>query len=372
MKKNIKCSNMLILIVIFATLYFVVEKELLFLIPIIFVGVVLWLINKMSKLEMIIYGLLLVIFIIYLVFIPNYYSNYYVKNLLETKTKFFELRNKLFNFIDSNYNNKKTAAFIKYFMFNKKDAELISFMKNLKGLGIIHLFTISGFHINIFMMFFKVVFKKLKKNKRLAINLTNLMFILVYGYFLGFTVSILRILFTVCFEFFFEKTLASILSCLLNIFLFYNIILNFGFILSYGCVFSILAVQKIKCKKFVTYLLVNLICFLFALFIQLDLENQINILSPLFVFIFSPIICFLYIWFMITMFIFPIQVANDWIVNNLLTLINNIAMLGLFIKYYKETKYLIPIYYSGFLLLWNFKIKDEYDYHIKGKNYQKQ
>lgn len=371
MTKRINLANLIIFICLYVCMYFIIKKKTYMLLLIICVCIIFLVLNKVNKFEIIILIPLTLLFLFLLIFVPNQYNQYYVVRKLENNTNFFYLRDQFFKFLDNHYNQNKTVGFIKYFIFNKKTKLVNELFKDLKDIGILQLLTISGFHINIFLKIFNLIFKKLNHKKaKIASNLSGLIFVLGYGYFLSYSISILRIMFTLIFNFFFNHKLSAVLSCYLNTFIFVNIVGNFGFLLSYGCVLIIYAVSSLNLKWIYQYLLINILCFMYTIFFQLEMNEKINLLACLYSIFFSFIVTILYLWFLFSALIFPIQIVNDWLVNTIFVVASYLANSILFIKYYKEVRYIIPIYYLMFICFLNFNLKENYDCCIKRWNYQ--
>lgn len=206
--------------------------------------------------------------------------------------------------------------------------------EKVKYISILHLFVISGFHINLIMMIILWISKKIKI-KNLYAHIMGLIIILLYLYILNFPISSLRaILFlTACFinkEFLKNKfNKISILSLIMLVMFFLNpfIIFSLSFIFTFLISFGILFVVDIKNKRLKIPLII-LISYSSSVVISISINGWLNIFGIINSIIFSPIIVINYI---ISIFGFPFK-------NSL----NN---------YYIFIDYIINVFYNNSLII---------------------
>ena len=230
--------------------------------------------------------------------IPFDYNNYYLKhdikyifyaNKIERKKIFniYTIRNNLINYFDSNYSDISSQFYKSLILGYKNDLEI---KDELNMLGISHLFSISGLHI---LLIAKMLSFFLKKK---YINIILVIYVLITG----FSPSIVRASSMVILANYFKykKIEFSRLDILCFIFialLFINpyYIYDTGFELSFLISFSILISDFDKFKL----IKISLLTFSISLPITINMNNRINLLSPLynilligfFSFIFLPI-----------------------------------------------------------------------------------
>ncbi len=181
---------------------------------------------------------------------------------------------------------------------NNKNEEIISKLSNI---SIIHLFTISGFHINIVLLLFSSLFKLLKvKNKYLLMS--PYLFVLFYVIIMGIPIAATRAL---IFAFlcsmnkhFFENRFhkLNLLSLTMLILFFINpyVLFSQSFIFTFLITYAIVLVTSSKNKKRVK-LKVFVVGSLFSLFIGIVTNKEVNISLIFTTLIFTPIISFSYI-----------------------------------------------------------------------------
>ena len=230
--------------------------------------------------------------------IPFDYNNYYLKhdikyifyaNKIERKKIFniYTIRNNLINYFDSNYSDISSQFYKSLILGYKNDLEI---KDELNMLGISHLFSISGLHI---LLIAKMLSFFLKKK---YINIILVIYVLITG----FSPSIVRASSMVILANYFKykKIEFSRLDILCFIFialLFINpyYIYDTGFELSFLISFSILISDFDRFKL----IKISLLTFSISLPITINMNNRINLLSPLynilligfFSFIFLPI-----------------------------------------------------------------------------------
>lgn len=216
--------------------------------------------------------------------IPFDYNNYYLKhdikyqffaNKIEKKRSFniYYIRNNLIKYFDNNYSSISSQFYKSLLLGYKNDLEI---KDDLNILGISHLFSISGLHILIIVKLLSLFLK------RKHINI----FLIIYVFITGLSPSVLRAsLMVILANYFKYKRLEfSSLDTLSFIFIFLLLInpyyiFDTGFELSFLITASILITDFNK-KNVV--LKMSILSFLISLPLTINMNNRINILSPLF------------------------------------------------------------------------------------------
>ena len=214
--------------------------------------------------------------------IPFDYNDYYLKhdikyqffaNKIEKKNSIniYLIRNNLIKYFDNNYSKTSSSFYKSLLLGYKNDLEIKS---DLNTLGISHLFSISGLHILILVKFLSLFLKKKYIN----------IILVIYIFITGFSPSVIRASFMVILANFltykkYEFSKLDILSFIFISLLFINpyYIYDMGFELSFLITTSIIISDfdnKFKTLKY------SFLCFLMSLPLTVNMNNQINILSP--------------------------------------------------------------------------------------------
>jgi len=165
-----------------------------------------------------------------------------------------------------------------------------------KYISILHLFVISGFHINLIMVILLWVTKKIRINIIYA-NIINLILIGMYLYFLNFPISSLRA-YLFIFIHFINKvflnnkfTKINILTFIMLLMFFFNpfVIFSLSFIFTFTITFSILFVIDIK-NKWIRVGCIVLFAYLSSIMISIYINGWFNIFGIINSIIFSPIV----------------------------------------------------------------------------------
>ncbi|MDD3383188.1 MAG: DNA internalization-related competence protein ComEC/Rec2 [Bacilli bacterium] len=206
-------------------------------------------------------------------------------------------KNKIINKILSNH-DEETKKFIKMIVFGDKiDSQEL--YNDLKNLSVIHLFVISGFHINVLFIFLKKLGSKYIKN-----DILILLLIFPYIFLLGYTIPSLRAYLTICLRYISKRYLKnyldsfSIIFLLAFFFLFINPlnIKNISFILTFFASFNILLINKLKFKlTFLKPIYFSSLTYLAMLPIILYLNYEFNAFAIILNIIFSSVIPFIYL-----------------------------------------------------------------------------
>ncbi len=251
--------------------------------------------------------------------IPNtfnykkYLSNnsiFYLMNV--TKIKLIKRNNNLFYKLKDLINKKintysKTKKYLSSFILGNKSYIDPDVYSNYIFNGTVHLFSISGTHINfisglIFLILSKLRFKKLFK----YFLATFILF--VFGFIVNFSASVSRslIFFNLFylnkhFDFNISKKNVLFLTIFILIMLEPKILLNTGF--QYSCLSTYALITSVKKEKSYIFniLYSSIIVFLFCMPISLLNNFEINLLSPLNNLFFIPLI---------TIVVFPLSLLT--------------------------------------------------------------
>lgn len=207
-----------------------------------------------------------------------------------------------------NYLYKRTRylddkGYLTMLIYGKKELNPDTY-ETLTSLGVIHLFAISGLHLQIFILLLDHLFKKLKMSKRLR---TILIIILLFFYaaLINFPASILRALTLYVFLNLFKilpfkkkvnlptyqiLLISTSFLLLINPHFLYDI----GFLYSSLCTFGLLYFQNQTENKLLKALKTTLIATIWSLPISISLNYSYNLMSPFFNLIYVPFIEFIF------------------------------------------------------------------------------
>src|SRR5699024_807939 len=118
------------------------------------------------------------------------------KNLSLTKPSFYQVENlraHIFNSIDRTVNSKN-ASYLKILFFADKRDVSEEILQSYRSMGIVHLFSISGFHITYLVNLIRRLFLRLGVTQERT-NLILLVVLPIYGLLAGLGVSVFRAVF---------------------------------------------------------------------------------------------------------------------------------------------------------------------------------
>lgn len=247
----------------------------------------------------------IILFIFLFLFLSNWNDYRYIYKLINKENKFFYLRNSLFNFLNEKFSKNNLSEFIKLILFNLKTNKICPIWKDLNYLGIAYLFIISGFHLNFLFLVFNFLFLKKLKKTQIIMQFFILVF---YGYFIGYSLPILRIFLFKIFYLIYKNSKGShYLSALFLLFVFSKFSIDFGYLMTFLCVFSILEIIDFKLNKFVQIIIITFICNVLTIPIILYFSKQFNFLAIFYSLLMSPIIAIYYLWLLISFSLFWIE-----------------------------------------------------------------
>ena len=260
--------------------------------------------------------------------------------------------------------------------------------EDLRINGIVHLFAVSGLHISLFIMMFTYVLNSFKMKEKYC-DIVISIFLFFYIVITSFSASILRAslmyYFTLVNKHFFKSLFSSLDICsfsfivlvLINPYIAFNL----GFILSYMvCFVLVLSSSLIKTKNNnLQVLYMSILSNVFTLPIVININYEINILSPLinvffisftssiilpftFVLLLIPIFGFVY-KYLIDVFLLMIKFSSYFFINLDLPYFDNIYIiiyygiifLFLVFVYNKKLRILFISLYCIFLVLFSNK-----------------
>lgn len=231
----------------------------------------------------------------------NIYKVYNLKDIeiIENRLNFNIVKYKLNDYLDNNF-DEISKAFLKGLILGNKNDFDENFEKSIKENGIMHLFAISGLHVSLIIMMLEKSLRFLKiKKEETYINI----FLFFYMIITNFSPSIIRAVLMYLLTLINKNKKMNLSSldviCIVYLFLVLinpKYIYNLGFILSFLVSFFIILISPlirdistIKQSFYISFLS-NIL----TLPIIINMNNEINILSPIvnvfFIYIVSTII----------------------------------------------------------------------------------
>ncbi|MDR1991741.1 MAG: ComEC/Rec2 family competence protein [Mycoplasmataceae bacterium] len=267
----------------------------------------------------------------------------------------FSLRNKVKNFIDSNY-DQRTKNFIDLLLLNVKEATAKNTYYHMIDLSIVYLIVVSGFHISIFKRIIQYIFKSAPKIG----NIVNIIIICLYCYLLNFAISVTRVFFMFLISWIFKRKihnyfdvlgLAGIISLIFSPFSVFNI----GFCMSYLCTGAILCVNKLSIENFLLEkILINIAAIIVSLPFVIQMQAKISIWVIFNSFVFSYLFMFVFIYFLLAFWIIWIAPIHRLIVLGVEYIINTSWTLNSTIPIKDWTPCIKSLYFIG--ISWSIKM----------------
>ena len=277
----------------------------------------------------------------------------------EEKINIYYLKRILFNYVN-NFSNE-TKPFI--FSLVLGDSSLLEdeITEGIKVNGISHLFAISGLHINLIIMWLNKIIDKINiKRKRTLLNII----LFTYLFITGFSFSVLRAVlmnYLLQLNKYYKLRFSSLDICSFSFALIVSLlpfsIFNIGFQLSYLVTFIIIIFNNVLTKYIglKQSFVLGIISFIGTIPFSVNINNYINLLSPIvnilfvyyitvvilpfsFIVLFIPLLDNVYIY-LIKLFI----ISNDFISSNI----------SIIIDLPNFNIYEIVIYYLLIIILFN-------------------
>jgi len=296
------------------------------------------------KRMMYLFVLLLLIISLYLIVPQIYKIKWIIENIIPTNLNV----NHLLQIQVENKYNEQTANFLKLMFLNKVNYH-DEFTKQIIDLNIIHLFVISGIHIDLINQ----IINKSVKNKRLK-EIIKLLNIISFMLILNFTISTLRIFISIIAR---KKLMkfnpierVSLIAIILLI-LFIHDCHGFSYILTF---LATLTIGKILLKtknKILILININIYCFLATMMVIVSFNKQLNLFSIINSFIFGYLILFTFLFLLL---IYNIPGINTFVTSYCHTLekiINLSASQNEIIEIVPSNLLIIAYYYGWFIVM---------------------
>jgi len=250
----------------------------------------------------------------------------------------------------------KSSPFLRLILFSDRSEDEEFYLK-LKDLSILHLFVISGFHINILFSFLSKYTIKLFKSEFVILAL-----ITPYIYLLNFSIPSLKafifLLFDLISRKYFNKAFdrLTILALVALVITITNplSIFTYSFTLSMLASINLELLSRIKINnKFIKYFIVNLLMFFGILPVILLINYEFNLMAVLFNMFMSFIVPPVYLFSFISLVIQPLQTIMIPIIDGFYFLTDLIYQLRIMVIMGKPNSIVVAIYYFNFYLMLN-------------------
>ena len=228
-----------------------------------------------------------------------------IKLINKNKNIFYTIKDVLSKYIET----YKSKDYLKIFILGNQSGIEKNVKDGYRSLGISHLFSVSGMHINLFVLVLNKILKRFK-NREIFI----ILFLLFYLFLTNFTPSLLRCFFFFIAKYFNEKMninfnnlqlliIVAFFILLVNPYLVYNV----GFLFSLVITFFIFLYgnKKIKDNYIISLFKISLIAFLASIPIISFSFFRINLLGILYNLIFVPIVSFVIFPLSLVLFFLP-------------------------------------------------------------------
>lgn len=268
---------------------------------------------------------------------------YQVQNLLYKRTKSLD-----------------DTGYLTMLIYGKKEIDQDTY-ETLANLGVIHLFAISGLHLQIFTLLLEHLLKKLKVLPHIK-TLLIIIFLTLYASLINFPASILRALSLYIFmhilPIIFKKKIdlptyqVLILSTSFLLLINPHFLYDIGFLYSSLCTFGLLYFNDQTKNKILKALKTTLIATLWSLPISISLNYTYNLMSPIYNLIYVPFISIIFYPCCLLTFIFPFLLPLLKVLITLLELLTFLfSQISLNIIFPKMSILVIIIYYISIYLL---------------------
>ena len=220
------------------------------------------------------------------------------------------LKYKLNEYVDNNF-EKESRIFLKGLILGNKNDFTLDFEEDIKINSINHLFAISGLHVGIIILILKKLLSLLKMKKE---DLYISIFLGVYLIITSFSPSIIRAVLMYYLTIINKKyklmlsnsdivSIIFLFLCIINPYYIYNI----GFVLSFLVTIFIVLFSKIinNYNSVKQSLYITLFSNILTLPIVININNELNLLSPIINVIYIFLVSFIILPFSFLVFVFP-------------------------------------------------------------------
>lgn len=265
------------------------------------------------------------------------------------------IRQKCFNYIDSF--SPPIKNWTKLLLFGQQHDDTKNITKMFMKWGIMPLIIVSGLHINFLLILCKKSLFFIS-NQTIKICIMFL-FLLFYVYLLNWSIAGMRVLIFLFLTSYFKLRKKEIAPLtVLSLTTYCCLIINplqiylLGFQLSFGISFLILfMINKFKDYGwYIKLLLINIICYLFTIPFQWQINHGFSLLTIPYSLLFMPIIIFYNLMLLINIFLNPLtNIVVRPLLNLLITIITNMNIMNIWIPTFQINIWVLQLYY-GFLI----------------------
>lgn len=261
-----------------------------------------------------------------------------------------EIKFKIYDFYEKKL-NQISFSYFKVFLFGDNDFNS-TIKKDINKVGIAHIFSISGMHLNIIVSVLYLILRKFSRDEILIENIL-IIFLVIYVCICGFSVSIVRASSMIILGYLFARY--SIRFSKIDI-LFTSIIINLlinplgiyqvGFWLTYLISYFLSLFGKLTYNKnkLISQIKLSILCIFISLGITLNISNEVNLISIILVPIVTLIITYVLLPYTY-MFLFIPIISRINLLTYFNKLITTIGKNSIVFKFKDLNIYFIIIYY---------------------------
>jgi len=289
---------------------------------------------------------------------------YYIFNVKKiTKIKnntslLYYFKNNIYKRIDK---ITKSSSYLKTFVLGDKIDIEEDILNTYSNLGILHLFSISGMHLNLFIGILLFFLNKVSYNKRINYLIISI-FLIIYMLIIGISASILRailmfIVFSInkLYNLKIKKIdlmlIVLIIVIIINPMFIYDLGFKFSYLISFSIILFNKKIKKIK-NKILKSLYVSYLCFSVSFPICITNFYQVNAISIFLNIIMIPLVSIIIFPLSLITFIFP---SLDNILYFFIKIMENITLIADKIEisklvFSKPSLIIIVIYYIAIFI----------------------